>query len=151
MRFVDTSAWLALRDRHDRDHLRALEVGRRVARGEEEKQVTTNFVTAETLTLVRRRLGLPAVISLAKTFAESDEIRVFWIEPVHHDEAVHLVATRADKLWSRTDCTSFVVGRALQIRPALALDDAVTQRGSTSSRRDFFLGRSDPRARSVRG
>ena len=129
MIFVDTSAWLALADRHDRDHIRTLEVGRRIARGQYGKQVTTNYVTTETLTLVRRRLGLAAAVSLAKTFAESDEIRVFWIEPVHHEEAVQLMAAHADKVWSLTDCASFVVMQALQIRQALALDDGFTQAG----------------------
>jgi uncharacterized protein len=129
MIFVDTSAWLALADLHDRDHVRTLDVGRRIARGQYGKQVTTNYVTAETLTLVRRRLGLTAAVSLAKTFAESDEIRVFWIEPVHHEEGVQLMAAHADKVWSLTDCTSFVVMHALQIRQALALDDDFTQAG----------------------
>ena len=129
MIFVDTSGWLALADRHDKDHLRTLDAGRRVARGEFGKQVTTNYVTTETLTLVRRRLGLSAAVSLAKTFAESDEIRVFWIEPVHHEEAVKLMAAHSDKVWSLTDCTSFVIMRALQIRHALALDDDFTQAG----------------------
>ena len=129
MIFVDTSAWLALADRHDRDHTRTLDASRRIARGEYGKQVTTNYVTIETLTLVRRRLGLPAALSLAKMFAESDEIRVFWIERVHHDEAVKIMATHADRLWSLTDCTSFVVMHALEIRQALALDDDFTQAG----------------------
>jgi|HubBroStandDraft_1064217.scaffolds.fasta_scaffold259862_2 uncharacterized protein len=129
MIFVDTSAWLALGDRHDRDHTRTLDVARRIARGEFGKQVTTNYVTTETLTLVRRRLGLSAAISLAKTFAESDEIRVFWIERVHHEEAMQLMAAHTDKVWSLTDCTSFVVMHALEIRQAFALDDDFAQAG----------------------
>jgi uncharacterized protein len=129
MIFVDTSGWLALADRHDRDHGRTLEFGRRIGRGEFGKQVTTNYVATETLTMVRRRLGVAAAVSLAKMFAESDEIRVFWIEPVHHEEAVRLMAAHADKEWSLTDCTSFVVMRALEIRQALSLDDHFTQAG----------------------
>jgi uncharacterized protein len=129
MIFVDTSAWLALADRNDRDHVRTNAIARRLARGEYGKQVTTNYVAAETLTLVRRRLGLSAAVSLAKTFAESDEIRVFWIEPIHHGEAVQLMASRADKVWSLTDCTSFVVMRALEIGHALALDEDFAQAG----------------------
>ncbi len=129
MIFVDTSAWLALADRHDGDHVRVLDVARRIARGEFGKQVTTNYVVTETLTLIRRRLGLSAAVSLAKTFGESDEIRVFWIEPVHHEEAVQLMANHEDRVWSLTDCASFVVLRALQIRQALALDDDFSRAG----------------------
>jgi uncharacterized protein len=129
MIFIHTSAWLALADRHDRDHAGALDVARRIARGKFGKPATTNYVMTETLTLVRRRLGLSAAVSLEKTFADSDEIRVFWIEPVHHEEAVQLMSAHADKVWSLTDCTSFVVMHALQIRQALAFDDDFTQAG----------------------
>ena len=131
MIFVDTGAWLALADRHDRDHDRVLEVGRRVARGEFGKQITTNYVLTETLTIVRRRIGLAAAISFAKTLSESDEVRTFWIEPIHHEEAVKLMATHTDKVWSLTDCSSFVVMRALQIRRALALDYDFVRAGFT--------------------
>jgi uncharacterized protein len=129
MIFVDTSAWLALADRHDRGHAGALNVARRIARGEFGKQVTTNYVMTETLTLVRRRLGPSAAVSLAKTFAESDEIRVFWIEPVHHEQAVQRMAGHTDKVWSLTDCASFVVMDALQIRLAFAFDEDFAQAG----------------------
>jgi predicted nucleic acid-binding protein len=129
MIFINTSAWLALADRHDRDHARVLEISRRIARGEFGKQVITNYVVSETLTLIRRRPGLPAAVSLAKTFATSAEVRLFWIEPVHHEEAVQLMAAHADKVWSVSDCTSFVVMRALGISNALARDDDFAQAG----------------------
>jgi predicted nucleic acid-binding protein len=129
MIFVDTSAWLALADRHDRNHASAVEVGQRVARGDFGKQVTTNYVAAETTSLVRRRLGLPAALSLAKLFGESAEIRVFWIEPVHHAEAIRLLATHPDNQWSLIGCTSFVVMRALQIGSAFALDEDFARAG----------------------
>lgn len=129
MIFVDTSAWLALADAHDRDHPRAREVGRRISRGEFGKQVTTNYVMTETITLVRRRLGLPAAVAIAKTVAQSDEVRVFWVEPVHHEEAMQFMAAHSDKHWSLTDCTSFVVMRALEISLAFALDEDFAQAG----------------------
>lgn len=129
MIFVDTSAWLALADSHDRDHPRAREFGRRIARGEFGKQVTTNYVLTEAVTIIRRRLGLDTAVSFAEAVDGSDEVRVFWIEPVHHREAIELMAAQSDKSWSVTDCTSFVVMRAFDISSAFTLDEDFAQAG----------------------
>lgn len=129
MIFVDTSAWLALADARDRGHLRAREVGQRIARGEFGKQVTTNYVLTETVTIIRRRLGLHAAVGFAKAVAQSDEVRVFWIEAVHHEDALQILAAHTDKLWSLTDCSSFVVMRALEISAAFSLDEDFAQAG----------------------
>ena len=129
MIFVDTSAWLALADSHDRDHTAARELGPAIARGRFGKQITTNYVLAETLTIVRRRLGLPTALRFAGTLEESQEVQVFWIEPVHHHEAVSLMGSHADKDWSLTDCTSFVVMRALGVTHAFAFDHDFVQAG----------------------
>lgn len=129
MIFVDTSAWLALADDNDRDHLRAREFGKRLGRGEFGKQVTTNYVLAETVTIVRCRLGLSTAIRLSKALEESGEVRVLWIEPVHHREAMELMASHTDKKWSVTDCASFVVMRALEIRAAFTFDSDFVRAG----------------------
>jgi predicted nucleic acid-binding protein len=67
MIFVDAGAWLALADSHDRDHPEAPGLGRRLARGIFGKQVTANYVMTETITPLRRCLGLSTAVSFAKT------------------------------------------------------------------------------------
>ncbi|MCI4323647.1 MAG: PIN domain-containing protein [Thermoplasmata archaeon] len=129
MIFVDTSAWLALADSRDRDHSEALDVGRRLARGEFGKQITTNYILAETISLIRRQLGVPTAASLAEAIASSGEIRTFWIEPVHHEQAVRLMAAHPDKSWSLADCSSFVIMRALDISKAFTFDSDFAQAG----------------------
>jgi uncharacterized protein len=131
MIFVDTSAWLALADARDRNHSLALRIARRLARGEFGKQATTNYVLAETLTIMRRRLGIEATTRFAEGLDTSREVRVFWIEPVHHREAVDLMSKRSDKEWSMFDCTSFVVMRSLSIEAAFAFDEDFGQAGFT--------------------
>jgi predicted nucleic acid-binding protein len=131
MIFVDTSDWLALADSHDTDHSRARAFSRRVARGEFGKQVTTNYVMTETITLIRRRLGLDNAASFAASISTSKEVRLFWIEPVHHSEAWELMVARTDKDWSSTDCTSSGVIRALNILDAFAFDEDFGQAGFT--------------------
>jgi uncharacterized protein len=134
MIFVDTSAWLALVDSRDRNHSAALQVARRLAHGEFGKQATTNYVMAESMTIIRRRLGLDGAVKFAAGLESSREVRVFWIEPVHHREAVKLMIGRPDKLWSLFDCTSFVVMHSLGINSAFAFDDDFEQAGFTAVR-----------------
>jgi uncharacterized protein len=129
MIFVDTSAWLALTDAHDRFHDRALGISRQIAAGGFGKQVTTNYVLSETLTLIRRRIGLRQALALSEAIDSGHEVRVLWLEPVHHREAVALMASHSDKAWSVTDCSSFVVMRALGIENAFAFDEDFVQAG----------------------
>jgi uncharacterized protein len=129
MIFVDTSAWLALADSRDRDHARALAVHRRILHGEFGKQVTSNYVMTETLTIVRRRMGVAAAVALSTAVAHGTEVGLFWIESVHHNEAVALMAEHPDKDWSLTDCSSFVIMRALGVQNAFTLDHDFAQAG----------------------
>lgn len=133
MIFVDTSAWLALADAHDRFHNSAREFQRRIVRGEFGKQVTSNYVMTETITIVRRRLGLAPAVALANAVRAGGETVLFWVEPVHHQEAMDLMESRADKTWSLTDCTSFVLMRSLNIRDAFAFDQDFEQAGFVMS------------------
>src|SRR5208282_257647 len=132
MTFVDTSPWLALADSRDHDHSRASEFHRRIVRGEFGKQVTTNYVTTESLTIVRRRLGLPEVIELANAIRGGMEVGLFWVEPVHHHEAVDLMSAHADKQWSVTDCSGFVIMRSLGIHDAFTFDRDFAEAGFTA-------------------
>ena len=45
-----------------------------------------------------------------------------WIDESHFDGALDLLERHADKRWSFTDCTSFVVMRDLGIDSAFAFD-----------------------------
>ncbi|MGD0587324.1 MAG: type II toxin-antitoxin system VapC family toxin [Thermoplasmata archaeon] len=129
MIFVDTSAWLALADANDRDHRRALEFQRHIVRGEFGRQVTTNYVMAETVTMVRRCLGVVPAIAFGNAVRSGTQTGLFWVEPVHHREAMELMASHTDKNWSLTDCTSFVIMRSLGVHDAFAFDQDFVQAG----------------------
>jgi predicted nucleic acid-binding protein len=86
-------------------------------------------VMVEIVTLVRRRLGLDTAISLAKTMAKSEEVRILWVERVHHDQALQVMVEMPGKNWSMTDCTSFIVMRALKFFTAFSFDADFLQAG----------------------
>lgn len=129
MIFVDTSAWLALADSNDRAHTSIRSLYGRLSRGGFGKVVTTNYIEAETLTLVRMNLGVEKAEQMAGAFEQSKELRTFWIEPVHHKEAIQMMLRHRDKEWSVIDCSSFVVMHSLQIEKALTLDSDFAQAG----------------------
>jgi uncharacterized protein len=129
MIFVDTSAWLALADSHDRHHEEALEVQRRIVRGQFGQQITTNYVLVETVSIIRRRLGLPPAMSFASAVESGKEVGLFWVEPVHHREAMELMASHADKQWSLTDCASFVTMHSMGVQDAFTFDRDFVQAG----------------------
>jgi predicted nucleic acid-binding protein len=129
MILVDTSAWLALADSNDRAHASMRALYGRLSQGEFGKAVTTNYIQAETLTLVRRNLGVERAERMAEAFEKSRELRTFWIEPVHHHEAVQMMLRHGDKEWSVVDCSSFIVMKSLRIEKALTLDRDFAQAG----------------------
>ena len=132
MSFVDTSAWLAQADRLDRDHAAAVGILSRLRQGEFGKPVTTNYVLTEAVTLMRRELGVPAAVRFAEGVETSREVRLMWIEPVLHREAVALMGQHSDKNWSLVDCASFVVMRAMAIETAFTFDEDFSQAGFTT-------------------
>ncbi|HEV2519320.1 MAG TPA: PIN domain-containing protein [Thermoplasmata archaeon] len=129
MIFVDTSAWLALADSHDRDHSEAVEFQHRIGRGDFGKQATTNYVLAEAVTVIRRRLGLGPAVAFSDGISQGTGVELFWVERVHHRDAIDLMTSHKDKRWSVTDCASFVIMHSIGIDDAFAFDDDFRQAG----------------------
>lgn len=116
--FVDTSAWFAYVNRGDRDHQKV----RAVLRSFSGRLVTSNFVFAETVTLCLYRLGHSIAAKVGKTLLSADEIELIRLEPADEGIAWDLFLQRPDKIYSFTDCTSFVIMRKLKLQRAISLD-----------------------------
>jgi predicted nucleic acid-binding protein len=126
--FVDTAGWMACADAADAVH----EPARR-ARDTKLEQgsvlVTTDYVIDETLTLIRKRLGLRAAESWWGQLEPSSRLRWEWVGPGRAEAARKLFFRHSDKDYSFTDCTSFVVMRELRIREVLTTDKHFRQMG----------------------
>ena len=125
--FVDTGAWYAASVPSDPDHAAA----RVVIQSNAESLVTSDYVYDELLTLFCAR-------------GQMDRARV-WIEQVRSDRCVLVRITSddieratdmffrfADKDWSFTDCTSFVVIQRLGIQRAFSFDEHFRQFGAVT-------------------
>jgi hypothetical protein len=91
--------------------------------------VTTDYVADETLTLLRLRLGLDVAEAWWQQVDSSPRLRWEFITLARADKARGMFFRYADKEFSFTDCTSFVVMRELKLREVLTTDHRFTQAG----------------------
>src|SRR4030042_3814564 len=119
--FGDTAGWMACADASDPAHEEARKA-RDSALEHGTVLVTTDYVVDETLTLIRKRLGLRAAETWWRQIEASSRLRWEWIGLPRTERARSLFFRHPDKDFSFTDCTSFVVMRELKIRQALTTD-----------------------------
>ena len=126
--FVDTAGWMALADARDPAHAAARQA-RDTCLRDRGILVTTDYVVDETLTLIRMRLGLHAAEKWWAQIDASSRIRWEWIDPTRAGKARGWFFGWADKAFSFTDCTSFVVMEELGLKKALTTDRHFRQAG----------------------
>ena len=126
--FVDTAGWVAMADGADRMGAPARTArDRRLAAGG--WLLTTDYIVAETLTVLRVRLGIDAAEAWWTQIAASQRLRWEMIDPSRAEKARAIFFRYRDKSFSFVDCTSFVVMRELRIADALTLDEHFGQMG----------------------
>jgi hypothetical protein len=119
--FVDTAGWVAAADRDD-----PAGPAVRAARDKWLERggglVTTDYVCAETLTVLRFRVGLDAAEAWWAQVEGSGRLMFEAVDAVRAERARALCFRYRDKDFSFVDCTSFAVMQELRIRQALTLD-----------------------------
>ena len=130
--FVDTTAWAAVKNRKDRNYLAAVEVFTDLAE-RRERVVTTDFVLDETYTLLLYEVGYTTAVQFKRDLDAM--IRKGTVELVQVTPEVQIEAWAVferfnrDKLWSFTDCTSYVVMRREGLAQAASFDEDFAQMG----------------------
>jgi uncharacterized protein len=119
MIFVDTSFWVALRNRRDANHEDAKALLRRHA---DSTLVTTNHVRGETWTYLRRRAGHSSAVGYLDALELSLRVQVMQIDSAQESEALRWLRRHDEREYSFVDATSFVLMRESRIRQALAFD-----------------------------
>lgn len=126
--FVDTAGWMACADGADPAHRPAC-TARDTALEQGSILVTTDYVIDETLTLIRKRLGLGAAEAWWEQIEGSSRLRWEWIGVTRAEKARRVFFRHRDKDYSFTDCTSLVVMQELKLRQALTTDKHFRQMG----------------------
>ena len=119
MIFVDTSFWVALRNRRDGHH----DAARRLLRLKAATPlVCTNHVRGETWTFLRRRAGHASATNFLDFIEETERLYVEHIDAATEGEAMGWLRRHDEREYSFVDATSFALMRRLGISEAFAFD-----------------------------
>jgi uncharacterized protein len=120
--FVDTGAWFAVAVRNDPDHGGAMQW----LRSNHEPLVTTDYILAETATLLRMRdktiRGHRLAIRVATSLLRGEAALLEKVTEEDLERALVVFRTYRDHVFSFVDCTSFVVMERLSVHSAFAFD-----------------------------
>jgi predicted nucleic acid-binding protein len=117
--FVDTSFWVALRNRRDRSHelARAL-----LERHSAERLVTTRHVRGETWTFLSRCAGHRAATGFLDAVERSPRVRLLNTPLGLEEEALRWLRGHRERDYSFVDAVSFATMRSLGLDRVLAFD-----------------------------
>lgn len=122
--FVDTGALFAAANAKDKDHQKAKDFLTQLA---EEKVIliVTNFIIAETYTLMLRKIGRDEAIEYVQKLRNTAEIER--VSEEDENKAWQIILRYQDKDFSYVDATSFAVMERLGIGDAFAFDEHFEQ------------------------
>lgn len=126
--FVDTSAFVALRNAAEVEHSRAREALSGLL-SEGVSLFTSNYVFAETYTALLVRVGRAEAIEWGRRFRASGAIELVRLEQDVEGEAWEILERHGDKRWSYVDATSFALLEREGSDEAFAFDAHFGQRG----------------------
>lgn len=121
MIFVDTSAFLALENRRDLYHSKAL-LFKDTCLKTGQTLITSDYILDESYTIIRLRAGHMIAVQFGESLRKSQFIRIEHITPDIIEEAWRLFKKFEDHDFSFTDCTSFALMERLNISNAFTFD-----------------------------
>ncbi len=128
--FVDTGAFVALRNRAEREHGAAREALSKLV-SERTPLFTSNYVFAETYTALLIRAGRKEAIEWGKRFRAGEAVELVRVDELLEDDAWSILDSHDDKRWSYVDATSFALMTREGTAEAFAFDRHFAQRGLT--------------------
>lgn len=128
--FVDTGAFVALRNRGEREHEAARAALSELV-SERVQLLTSNYVFSETYTALLVRVGRDEAVQWGRRFRAGDAIEMVRIDESIEQDAWSLLESHADKRWSHVDATSFALMEREGTTEAFAFDHHFVQRGLT--------------------
>jgi predicted nucleic acid-binding protein len=127
--FVDTSAWAAIADTSDDQHQAALAYQAEIAG--RYRLVITNYILDELYTLLLMNVGYTQTIHFKRRLDQLIQggfVEIVWIsESVAHLAWQVFEQFNVDKLWSFTDCVSYVVMQSHGITEVFSFDHHFSQ------------------------
>ncbi|MGH2366237.1 MAG: type II toxin-antitoxin system VapC family toxin [Chloroflexota bacterium] len=119
--FVDTSGWFALVVQRDVNHVRAVGIFNALA-ASRRRLVVTNYIVAESYTLLRVRRGVEAALGFLRRIRATATVTTVRVEVAWEQAAEELLHRYHDRELSYTDATSFTAMRELGLQDVLTFD-----------------------------
>jgi predicted nucleic acid-binding protein len=127
--FIDTSAFFALLDRDDANHLKSKRKWGDIL-SYENTLVTSNYVLVECFALMQSRIGLEAVRGFQEDVLPL--INIEWVTSEIHKSGVSALLAASRRKLSLVDCVSFEIMRTLGIKTVFAFDLHFAEQGFKS-------------------
>ena len=125
MIFIDTSAWIAIEDKKDINHLKALQFKKQLL-DSQKRLITTNYILDETYTLMLLNLEYTRTINFKQKLDDLIDsnlvIVVYVTSDVEKESWEAFERFNKDKTWSFTDCTSKVIMNMFNFLEAFTFD-----------------------------
>lgn len=126
--FIDTSAFVAFYREKDLDHKVAVEILSKLYKSGL-KPVITDYILDETYTALLTRVSYKMVMNFDQRMT-GDAWKIELITPERFAKAREVFRRyNKDKIWSFTDCTSYVVMKELKIKKVFTFDKNFTEMG----------------------
>ena len=133
--FIDTSGFFSILVNTDSKHHAATKIIAELAQ-HRRKALTSNFVIDETFTLLKARNEFTKVQILLDIMEKSNALVVKSIDENLFSNSISYFLQHADKQYSFTDCTSFLLMKEYKIRLALSTDKHFFQAGFSALLKD---------------
>lgn len=126
--FIDTSAFVALRNRAEREHDSARNALKQLLAARAHL-FTSNYVFAETYTALLIRVGRHEAIEWGRRFRDGNAIEVVRVDEDLEDGAWEILERHGDKAWSYVDASCFALMDREGVSEAFSFDRNFNQRG----------------------
>lgn len=121
---IDSGAFLAMLDARDKYHSDAQIF---IAAHESESFVIPDTIFAETMTLVKARLGAKAAILLGERIFLSPRFQLVRLSDSDHQAVWNIFKQYDDKAWSYADCSLLAMAHRMQITSVFSFDHHISQ------------------------
>lgn len=121
---IDSGAILAMLDARDKYHTDAQAF---IAAHEKATFVIPDTIFAETMTLVKARLGAKPAIALGERIFRSPRFQITALLESDHQAIWSIFKQYDDKAWSYANCSLLAMARRLQITSVFSFDHHISQ------------------------
>jgi len=126
--FMDSFAWIAAINKSDNYHEICLSILEELLNNQA-KLITTNYVLVETINALSKVEYRKTAIEFIDKLEKSPSVQIIRITDEIYNNAWTFYKQRMDKDWGITDCTSFEVMRAFNVKKAFTNDKHFEQAG----------------------